>query len=608
MQGAMRHTYRQLTETAVAPTIDELRRIIEEGAITPFFQPIVDLYTAQIFGFEVLSRGRQPFVEPSVLFERARQWGLSWDLELACRTAAINRIAALDHPDRDKHFFLNVGPHIFSDERFHDAFSRSALRKLGINHDRIIVEITETTSVDDYDRFEELIRHYVAHGFRVALDDFGAGHSGFVTLVAMTPHFIKLDRAIISGIESSSYKQHLVKSVASFASSVETSLIAEGVETAEELATVFRLGVRYAQGHYLRRPQPEPCDLEDPVRVQLAEFERQSNRSRSFLGDRLSRLAVRPDTFGPAQLTGESLDRLFRSNHALDHVVLVEGEKPKGVITRQHFYSIIGGRFGYSIYQKKHVDLLAKGDFLMANDRMDLRDLGKRAMERSPADLYDPVVVVDDAERLIGTITMKQLLSKAMDIELKIAMSANPLTQLPGNLIIEYWIDEAVTGNDFVIAYADLSNFKEYNDIYGFAQGDELIRLTAQILQRHTPRFAGAAKLGHIGGDDFVIVADGAVDPDALEAIRDDFDTERLRFFPQEDIDRGYYIAENRQGDQARIPLVALGIGVIAERNFRRRPHPGRLAQLAALMKPRLRDEIRRTGRSTFLFERRSYD
>jgi GGDEF domain-containing protein len=229
-------------------------------------------------------------------------------------------------------------------------------------------------------------------------------------------------------------------------------------------------------------------------------------------------------------------------------------------------------------------------------------------MERSPGDLYDPVVVVDDHERLIGTITMKQLLSKAMDIELKIAMAANPLTQLPGNLIIEYWIDEAVTANDFVIAYADLSNFKEFNDIYGFAQGDELIRLVARILQRHTQGFADGAKLGHIGGDDFVIVADGAVDAAALEAVCTDFDAERLRFFPQEDIDRGYYVAENRRGEQARIPLVALGTGVIGKDNFRRRPHPGRLAQVAALLKPRLRDVIHRTGSSTFLFERRTYD
>ncbi len=604
----MRQTYHQPTETATAPTIDELRRMIHEGAITPYFQPIVDLYTAEIFGFEVLSRGRPPFLEAPILFERAREWGLSWDLELTCRTAAIRRIAALDHPHRDKHFFLNVGPHIFSDHRFHDAFSRSALRQLGINHDRIVVEITETTSVDDYDRFEELIRHYVANGFRVALDDFGAGHSGFVTLVAMTPHFIKLDRAIVAGIDTSSYKQHLLKAVVSFASSVETSLVAEGVETAEELATVFRLGVRYAQGHYICRPQPEPSDLEDPIHSQLADFEHRSSLSRSRLGDRLSRLAVRPDAFAPTQLTGESLDRLFRGNHSLDHVVLVNGEQPVGVITRQHFYSIIGGRFGYAIYQKKHVDLLAKQDFLVANDQMDLRDLGKRAMERSPGDLYDPVVVVDDRERLIGTITMKQLLSKAMDIELKIAMSANPLTQLPGNLIIEYWIDEAVTANSFSIAYADLSNFKEFNDIYGFAQGDELIRLAARILQRHTAAFSDGAKLGHIGGDDFVIVADGAVDPVALEAVRDDFDAERLRFFPQEDIDRGYYVAENRQGEQARIPLVALGIGVIGKDNFQRRPHPGRLAQAAALLKPRLRKEIRRTGRSAFLFERRTYD
>ena len=162
---------------------------VESLGIRPFFQPIVDLSTGQPLGYEVLSRGAPPFESPEAMFCHAKEAGMLWDLERACRTVAIQRISQLPPRLRGARFFLNVSPQILSDARFVEGFTRGMLRERGLDQENIVIEITEKDSIHDYGRFEELIHHYVDQGFRIALDDFGSGHSSLVTLIRCVPHF-----------------------------------------------------------------------------------------------------------------------------------------------------------------------------------------------------------------------------------------------------------------------------------------------------------------------------------------------------------------------------------------------------------------------------------
>ena len=127
-------------------------------------------------------------------------------------------------------FFLNVSPDILTDPRFIHGFTRSQIAEYGLDQGNIVIEITERDSVNDHRQFEALIRHYERQGFKIALDDFGSGHSSLVTLVSSTPHFLKLDKQLVRDIHRHSYKQRLVRSLVSFATSVDTKLVAEGVE------------------------------------------------------------------------------------------------------------------------------------------------------------------------------------------------------------------------------------------------------------------------------------------------------------------------------------------------------------------------------------------
>ncbi len=238
--------------------------------IRPFFQPIVDLSSGQPVGYEILSRGAAPFGSPEVMFRVAREMDLLWDLERACRAAAMQGISGLPPQLRGSRFFLNVSPQILSDSRFVQGFTLSMLRDLGLDQDSVVIEITEHESIHDYARFEALIRHYVGQGFRISLDDFGSGHSSLVTLVRCVPHFLKLDREIVHQVEGTPYKQQLVRALVAFSASVGARLIAEGVETWPELETLVALGVRNAQGFLLARPLPVPAGLEPEVRERLS--------------------------------------------------------------------------------------------------------------------------------------------------------------------------------------------------------------------------------------------------------------------------------------------------------------------------------------------------
>jgi EAL domain-containing protein (putative c-di-GMP-specific phosphodiesterase class I) len=251
-----------------------------EPRLVSVFQPIVDLTSGAPLGYEVLSRGLGPMQDPHELFSRARAEGVTWELERACWTAAVRRIATLPAEDRQVPFFFNVGPDVLSDPRFRDGFALELLARHGLSPAQIVLEITETSVISDSEHLRQLSREFRQHGFGLALDDFGAGHSGLVTLVHSTPDFIKLDQALVRGIHQHPYRQQLLKALITFAASVDTVLIAEGVETWQELKVLLRLGIRYAQGFLLARPAhapPHPSQDFEQCRSDVQQSMRNSN-------------------------------------------------------------------------------------------------------------------------------------------------------------------------------------------------------------------------------------------------------------------------------------------------------------------------------------------
>jgi EAL domain-containing protein (putative c-di-GMP-specific phosphodiesterase class I)/GGDEF domain-containing protein len=582
-----------------------VRGIIEKRQITSRFQPIIDLHHGTVLAWEVMSRGPEWFPAPSEIFAKAEALGLLAELEEICREVALHTIAEFPSTLRSRLYFINVSPNAIGDRRLVHGHLQAEIAALKLDQRNFVIEITERESVVDYAAFERQIHYYVAQGFRIALDNLGAGLSGLVTLVTCSPHFMKLDMALSRDIHRHAYKQQLVKSLVAFAASVDAVLIATGVETWEELETLARLGVRHAQGYLFARPADAPPEPAEETRLALRRVMRQFNYRECDLNETVGPLAIRCATIQVGEMRGEDVQRIFRHQPTLDHLTLLKDERPVGLITRQHYYYKTGGPVAYHLFQWKPAEELARPTPLAVEDSINVTTLAKLAMARPPEEIYDPVIVVNAAGNLLGTVTIRQLIMRSTALEVQSAQGSSPLTGLPGNRSIESWILRAFGQKDAHVVYADLDRFKEYNDCYGFLRGDELIRCLARVLSRIAPTLSTDAKLGHIGGDDFVIVSPEMVGAEKVETLCRQFDLAKIDLFNPGDAERGFFRATDRRGQEVEVPLVTLSVAVVPRDAVQSAEHPGAFAQMAASLKRKVKEMTSASRRSEFLFERR---
>ena len=181
----------------------------------------------------------------------------------------------------------------------------------------------------------------------------------------------------------------------------------------------------------------------------------------------------------------------------------------------------------------------------------------------------------------------------------------SPLTGLPGNIRIQEEIERMVREDlSFAVVYADLDNFKAYNDQKGFVRGDRLIQATARTLQDAVFEFAGSEGfVGHVGGDDFVAVVPPGVAEDVAKRIVANFDAQIHGFYEPEDVERGYIQVEDRKGVLQRLPLAGISVGV-ATTNVRTFAHYGEAVSIATEMK----QFAKRDPGSSYAIDRRHTD
>ena len=181
-------------------------------------------------------------------------------------------------------------------------------------------------------------------------------------------------------------------------------------------------------------------------------------------------------------------------------------------------------------------------------------------------------------------------------------LEANPLTRLPGNVSI---LNELVCKLDnkalFAVCYIDLDKFKAYNDKYGFEHGDDVIRETARILIRTSQQFGNADDfIGHIGGDDFVIVTTPKAADNICKKIIVDFEKTAPSFYNEADRKRGYILAKDRKGKEQKIPLLSVSIGIVTN-EFRNIQHVAQIGEIGAELKER----AKRLERSNYIKDQR---
>ncbi len=233
--------------------LQELRRIIKEEQIVPYYQPIFHLKEHKLLGLEVLCRPKTDSIlsNPEVLFKTAIEFGAYQDLELLSWKKALEYASRCSLKEQ---LFLNCNPYLVEGSKFN--MLRSLFETSGIKIENVCLEITERSAIIDYKTFYERLARFREHGFRFAVDDVGGGYASLESIVETRPEVVKIDRHIVNQISQDNFKRSIVKFIVSFCKENNILCIAEGIETKEDLDIIIELGVDAVQGYYLQRPSP----------------------------------------------------------------------------------------------------------------------------------------------------------------------------------------------------------------------------------------------------------------------------------------------------------------------------------------------------------------
>lgn len=253
-------TERHARELALAQVREEkehcVRRVLDAGGPVMVFQPIVELATGKPIGAEALARfPGTPYRPPNEWFAAAAEVGLGLELELAAIRAALSE---LDLLPCGAYLSLNAAPSTVISPELH------AMLRGGVAS-RVVLELTEHAGVEDYAPLTEALDALRAMGARLAVDDAGSGFSSLQHILNLRPDIIKLDRALVEGIDTDPARRALAGSLMTFGAEIGAQVVAEGIENRREQTVLRRLGIRYGQGFHLGRPAPLPLAEDSPA-------------------------------------------------------------------------------------------------------------------------------------------------------------------------------------------------------------------------------------------------------------------------------------------------------------------------------------------------------
>jgi EAL domain-containing protein (putative c-di-GMP-specific phosphodiesterase class I) len=245
-----------------------VRQMLAEERLVTHFQPIVEAGERdRVFAHECLVRGRErsgALVPPGEMLPVVKAAGLLSPFDRAARLSAVRAAERVGLP---WNVFVNLNPNAIHDPATCLASTFEAVERSAIEPERVVFEVTDAEEVADSSHLAALVSLCRQRGFRVALDDLGAGYASVRLLVRLKPDFVKLDRELLEGIDSDAFKARFVEKLLDVARSLDIPTVAEGVETEEEWLWVHERRVEYVQGFYVALPDDPPRPLHRPLRT-----------------------------------------------------------------------------------------------------------------------------------------------------------------------------------------------------------------------------------------------------------------------------------------------------------------------------------------------------
>lgn len=503
--------------------------MIASRAVSVVFQPILDLNDGMIVAYEALTRvdAASGFADPGALFAAAAAHGLLWELESITRSASIEAASAWPS---DTRLFLNTTPPVFADARFPSALQQSLGKVKGLTPDRIVLEITELSDEQDFPGLAEQVQRLRELGFAAAIDDAGAGASGLNRIMIIRPTWIKLDRAFVRGIDTDHYKQNLVRFFVHFARLSGVSVIAEGIESKPELATVIGLGVRYAQGFYLGRPGTREQTTEprfvSEARGRWADVDAAAAPGHASASlAKLSRAVLTLDR----DTTIAHAAALLRADESIAGAVILDGRRVIGWSPRQSVLERSSVASGNSLLSQ----IALEGTYQLPPTAT-IQEALELACLLEEETIADPLIVTSGAS-VIGIVRVRDLLRAAAQ-EGRLGHSWRaPVTGLPARIRADQHVAEmirmaadpelsAASSFHADAAFVDIRAFTDYNAAFGYELGDRLIRSLSDLIASTVIGPLGGAFVAHLGEDRFLLTGPAGRLEARLAALMEAFD------------------------------------------------------------------------------------
>lgn len=572
-------THLSKKDAALGGALDEgvLEGLMRDDALRYVFQPIADLHTGTVWAHEALIRGPKDsiYLRPELLFRLATRKGLAREFDLFCLCQALKQWGQTGATGR---LFINISADalVHACEQHGTPGVVDEVRLHGIQPHQLVLEITEEERVRDFAQLLRVGQQLRSTGIQLALDDFGDGRSSLRLWSELRPTYVKIDQYFCHDLTRHSDKLQTLQALQGLAQVFNTQLIAKGIENTADLRLLHDLELPYGQGYLLGKPAVRPTlQLHNHALAVLHERPTTAAppppNSPSVTGE--PALAPTPGNGHTGSLqvvwaptvhistTNNEVYELFLQYPTLHALAVVAGERPLALINREQFMNHYATLYFRELHGRKPCMIFANRAPCLIEQHYNLDELLRVFTSHDQRYLKDGFIITSQG-RYVGLGTGDQLGRTLTEVRLEAARHANPLTFLPGNIPINQQIERLLAHHiGFVACYADLNHFKPFNDQYGYWRGDEMIRLVARLCVQHCDPQRDF--VGHVGGDDFIILFQSEDWQQRCERIVTEFAQQALALFDEPARLAGGIHGEDRHGVQRFFPCTTLSIGPV---------------------------------------------
>lgn len=537
------------------------------------FQPILNIHTGKIHAVEALLRNVEDAGFKSIfsLFDKVYKEGILYPFDIKLREKAFEKFTKIEGYKRIK-LFYNLDNRLFEIKNYSHGNTTRLLEKFDIPKDNICFEISERQEITQECDVSTVLKHYQDEDFCIAIDDFGVGHSGYKLLYESTPDVIKIDRFFLSNIGNNIKKKLLVRNITNLAVQFGIKVVAEGVETKEELFACRDIGCHFIQGYLIQKPTLYIDEIKHEYKeiVDILKSDKRAKDTNSQINSYIDRATA----FDIKTKTADIVKYLKENPDVTIMPIVNLLDEPLGVLQDREIKNFLYSPYGMSILNNEHKQKVKIKNMMTPCGTADVNSDISTIIELFSNNPESVGILITKNSKYLGFLSARAIITMMNEQNLIYAREQNPLTQLPGNIAIDrYFANLSKDDSPSILCYFDLDNFKAYNDNYGFRNGDRVIILFANILRQTLPNEFFKA---HIGGDDFfVAVKFGKHDESKyiqdIKEIIEKFSADVKAFYSKEDVEKGYILSKDREGEIKQFDLLSVSASVVVLKSKRKR-------------------------------------